>query len=66
MRNFTKDLKPCKKVNRRDTKTEALIKATERNREELKKSWQKVEELEAAIQSAKSGQLQRKRTKKPN
>lgn len=43
-----------------------LIKATQKNREELKKSWQKFEDLDAAIQSAKSDQEQRKQARKRN
>ena len=39
----------------KDTKREldALIKTTEENREELKKSWEKVKNLDAAVQAAK-------------
>jgi hypothetical protein len=42
-------------MSREDTKREleALLKAAERNRVELQKSWKKVEDLEAAIQAAK-------------
>lgn len=41
-------------MSKSDTKTEleALLKATEKNRVELQKSWKKAEDLEAAIQSA--------------
>jgi hypothetical protein len=42
-------------MGKSDTKREleALLKAAEKNRVELQKSWKKVEDLEAAIQSAK-------------
>jgi hypothetical protein len=42
-------------MSKSDTKTEleALLKATEKNRVELQKSWKKAEDLEAAIQSAR-------------
>lgn len=41
-----------------DTKREldALIKATEENREKLKKSWEKVKNLDAAVQAVKKTQ----------
>jgi hypothetical protein len=41
-------------MSKADTKREleALLKAAEKNRVELQKSWKKVEDLEAAIQSA--------------
>lgn len=45
--------KECEEiVDKIDTKEEidALVKATEKTREELKKSWKKVEDLDAAIQ----------------
>ena len=34
---------------------EALVKAMEKNRDELKKSWKKVEELDTAIQAIQAG-----------
>jgi hypothetical protein len=40
---------------------EALIKATEDNRAELKKTQQKVEDLEAAIASAQNSRLESER-----
>jgi hypothetical protein len=54
-------------MKERDTKREleTLLEATQKNREELKKSWKRVEDLDAAIQSAKSDQQQRKQTQKP-
>ena len=59
---------PKQRVNKKETdrEIEALIKATERNRRELLKTWKKVEELDAAIQSAKSDQLKRKQNGKPD
>ncbi len=45
---------------------EVLLKTTEENRKQLQKAWKKVEDLDAAIQSAQSDQLQRKQAKKSN
>jgi hypothetical protein len=41
-----------------DTRHElnALIKATEEKREELKRSWEKVKNLDAAVQAVKKAQ----------
>jgi hypothetical protein len=41
-------------MGKEDTRREleALLKAAEKNRVELQKSWKKVEDLEAAIQAA--------------
>lgn len=45
---------------------ESLVRTTEKNREVLKNSWKKVEDLDAAIQSAKDDQQQRKEDSKSN
>ncbi|HTR41680.1 MAG TPA: hypothetical protein VMH87_08705 [Pseudomonadales bacterium] len=49
-----------------DTKREleALLKAAEKNRIELQKSWKKVEDLEAAIQAAQRAQSDSKAKRK--
>jgi hypothetical protein len=45
---------------------DALIKATEENRVELKKSQQKVESLEAAIRAAQKSRLESEQKRNPN
>ena len=39
---------------------EALINATQQNRVRIQKTWQKVEDLEAAIESSKDALMQAK------
>ena len=49
-------MRACLVMGKRDTKAEleVLVKATEKSREELKISWKKVEDLDAAIQSSQA------------
>ena len=55
-------------MSKSDTKTEleALLKATEKNRVELQKSWKKAEDLEAAIQSAQRATSESRARRKQN
>jgi hypothetical protein len=55
-------------MSKSDTKTEleALLRATEKNRVELQKSWKKAEDLEAAIQSAQRATRESKTRRKQN
>ena len=56
------------KVSKANTKKniDELLRTTEKTREELKKSWKRVEDLDAAIQSAKNDQLRRNQGRKSN
>ena len=49
----------------RKREIEVLVKAIEKTREELKKSWKKVEDLDATIQAAQSDQQRRTQSRKP-
>lgn len=52
----------ARKTNREEI--DALIKATDQLRGRLEKTWQKVENLDAAIQSAREGRMKREAKQK--